>query len=100
MLAGAAVGIFNKTGGFSDSSEGLGTWNDIGNTAMSFLLPGSGYFMDKTDNFNISQEANYLGPQAYAGTYYNDLQTTKRNSGLKLWFGLNKYKSMLNKSKI
>lgn len=93
--AGAVVGLFNKTGGFSDSSEGLGTWTDIGNTVMSFLLPGSGYFMDKTKKFNISKEAQAL-QQAYAGTN-KELQKTENNSGIKLWF-TKTYNNLFNKA--
>ncbi len=96
MAAGLLYGIGNKVGAFGDSSQGLGTWNDLGNAALS-LIPGGG-LIPKTENFKISKEAEYLGPQAYAGTFYNDLQKTKRNSGLRILFGRNKYNNMLNKA--
>jgi hypothetical protein len=54
MAAGAAVMVLDKTGGFTDMSQGLGTGNDVGNAVMSFLLPGAGYFMPKTDNYKMS----------------------------------------------
>lgn len=96
IAAGLLYGIGNKAGVFGDSSQGLGTWNDLGNAALS-LIPGGG-LIPKTENFKISKEAEYLGPQAYAGTFYNDLQKTKRNSGLRILFGRNKYNNMLNKA--
>jgi hypothetical protein len=99
MAAGVLYGIGNKVGAFSDTSQGLGTWNDLGNAVFSLLPNGAGWWAPKTDKFNISREAEYLGPQAYAGTFYNDLQNTKRNSGLHILFGRNKYNNMLNKAK-
>lgn len=96
MAAGLLYGIGNKVGAFGDTSQGLGTWNDLGNAALS-LIPGGG-LIPKTENFKISKEAEYLGPQAYAGTFYNDLQNTKRNSGLRILFGRSKYNNMLNKA--
>lgn len=97
MAAGLAYGIGNKVGAFGDSSQGLGVGNDLGNALVS-LIPGLGWVLPKTKDFKISREAEYLGPQAYAGTFYNDLQATKRNSGLNIGFGRNKYNNMWSKS--
>jgi hypothetical protein len=61
MAAGALYGIGNKVGVFSDTSQGLGTWNDLGNATLS-LIPGLKYLLPKTKDFKISREAEYLGP--------------------------------------
>lgn len=97
MAAGAAVKIIDKTGGFSDLSEGLGTGNDIGNAIMSFALPGAGWFMPKTDKYKMSADMQVMS-RGYAGSV-KDAQKAQSNSGAKLWFGMNEANHMIENAK-
>lgn len=97
MAAGAAVMVLDKTGGFTDMSQGLGTGNDVGNAVMSFLLPGAGYFMPKTDNYKMSAGMQAM-QSGYAGAVQN-AGTAEGNSGAKLWFGRGKANSMIANAK-
>lgn len=91
MAAGAAVKIIDKTGGFSDGSKGLGTGEDIGNIAMSFLLPGAGWFIKPTDKYKMSAEMQAM-QSGYASAMKNNA-TAAGNSGAKLFFGADKANS-------
>lgn len=91
MAAGAAVKIIDKTGGFSDGSKGLGTGEDVGNIAMSFLLPGAGWFIKPTDKYKISAEMQAM-QGGYASAMKNNA-TAAGNSGAKLFFGADKANS-------
>ena len=93
MVAGAAVKVLDKTGGFSDVSEGLGAGNDIGNAIMSFALPGAGWFMPKTDKYKMSADMKVMS-RGYAGSV-KDAETAENNSGAKLWFGRSKANRMI-----
>ena len=93
MAAGAAVKILDKTGGFSDVSEGLGQGTDMGNAAMSFLLPGAGYFLPKTNTYKMSADMQAM-QNAYQGSML-DGNTAMSNSGAKLWFGRGKANGMI-----
>lgn len=93
MAAGAAVKILDKTGGFSDVSEGLGEGTDFGNAAMSFLLPGAGYFLPKTNEYKMSNDMQIMS-NAYQGSVSN-ANTAMNNSGAKLWFGRGKANGMI-----
>lgn len=95
MVAGALYGIGNKIGVFSDTSQGLGFWNDIGNATLS-LIPGLKYLLPKTDKLQISKEAQALGDQAYRGSIH-EMRTTQQNSGLNIGFGINEQKNRANK---
>jgi len=97
MAAGAAVKVIDKTGGFSDVSEGLGTDNDIGNAIMSFALPGAGWFMPKTDEYKMSADMKVMS-NAYAGAV-KDAGKAQSNSGAKLWFGRDKANRMIAEAK-
>mgnify|MGYP003425457516 FL=1 len=91
MAAGAVVKVIDKTGGFSDGSKGLGTGEDVGNMAMSFLLPGSGWFIKPTDKYKISAEMQAM-QSGYASAMANNA-TAAGNSGAKLIFGREKANS-------
>ena len=91
MAAGAAVKIIDKTGGFSDGSQGLGTGTDIGNIAMSFLLPGAGWFIKPTDKYKTSAEMQAM-QGGYASAMANNAQAAG-NAGAKLFFGKEKANS-------
>jgi len=60
MMAGAAVKVIDKTGGFSNVSEGLGTGNDIGNMFMS-SIPGPGWFTKPTTKYEMSADMQVMG---------------------------------------
>lgn len=91
MAAGAAVKIIDKTGGFSDGSQGLGTGEDIGNIAMSFLLPGAGWFIKPTDKYKMSGEMQAM-QSGYASAMANNAKAAG-NAGAKLFFGAEKANS-------
>ena len=91
MAAGAVVKVLDKTGGFSDGSKGLGTGEDIGNMAMSFLLPGAGWFLKPTDKYKMSAEMQAM-QSGYASAMANNA-TAAGNSGAKLIFGREKANS-------
>ena len=97
MAAGAAVKVIDKTGGFSDLSEGLGTGNDVGNAIMSFALPGAGWFLPKTDEYKMSANMKVMAG-GYAGSV-KDAQKAQSNSGAKLWFGRGKAQGMIEQAK-
>ena len=88
MLAGAINMGIDKTGGFTDSSKGLGGLTDFGNAAASILIPGAGWFTKKTIDYKVSDTLKESGA-SYSGTLdYNN--KAAQNSGAKLLFGRNK----------
>lgn len=93
MAAGAAVKVIDKTGGFSDLSEGLGTGTDVANAISSFLLPGAGWFTPKTDEYKTSADMKVMS-RSYAGSM-KDAKTAENNAGAKLLFGRGKANSMI-----
>lgn len=97
MAAGAAVKIIDKTGGFSDGSQGLGTGTDIGNIAMSFLLPGAGWFIKPTDKYKTSAEMQAM-QGGYASAMANNAEAAG-NAGAKLFFGKDKANSNIRVAK-
>lgn len=100
MAAGAAVKVIDKTGGFTDVSEGLGAGNDIGNAIMSFALPGAGWFFNdssKTDNYEMSANMAVMS-RGYAGSV-KDAKKAEGNAGAKLIFGRNKANNMIAEAK-
>lgn len=91
IAAGALNTIIDKTGGFSDASQGLGTGNDIGNAVASFI-PGLGWFTGKTADYTMSDELK--SSTGYTGTAKNG-ETAEKNAGAKLLFGKNKANKMI-----
>jgi hypothetical protein len=56
MAAGVALKVIDKTGGFTDASQGLGSTNDTLNAVASLALPGAGWFTSRTENYKISSD--------------------------------------------
>ena len=96
MAAGAAVKIIDKTGGFSDASEGLGTENDILNTVASIALPGAGWFTNKTKDYKMSGDMQVMSG-GYASSV-KDAQQAQKNAGAKIIFGRDKALDQINKA--
>lgn len=96
MAAGAAYGVMDKTGGFTDASEGLGGENDFWNGAASILVPGAGYFADKTEDYKMS--GALASSSGYAGTRQS-AQKAMKNAGAKLLFGRSKANDMIREAK-
>jgi len=65
----------------------------MGNAAMSFLLPGAGYFLPKTNTYKMSADMQAM-QNAYQGSML-DGNTAMSNSGAKLWFGRGKANGMI-----
>jgi hypothetical protein len=98
MAAGAAVKIIDKTGGFSDLSEGLGTGNDVLNGVTSFLLPGAGWFTPPTEEYEISSEMKSMA-SGYASSMKN-AKKVEANAGGKIIFGRNLANSNTHSAKV
>ena len=96
MAFGAAVKVIDKTGGFSDASEGLGTGNDVGNLLMSFV-PGAAWFTPKTDKYKTSADMKVMS-RGYAGSM-KDAETAEKNAGADLVFGRGKANSIIADAK-
>lgn len=96
MLAGGILMTFDKTGGFSDASEGLGDTTDTLNSIAALALPGAGYFLRRTDRYKKSQElatsASYTGTSA-------DGDTAQKNAGAKILIGRGKAQNMIRKQR-
>lgn len=96
MLAGGILMTFDKTGGFSDASEGLGDTTDTLNSMAALALPGAGYFLRRTDRYKKSQElatsASYTGTSA-------DGDTAQKNAGAKILIGRGKAQDMIRKQR-
>lgn len=91
VAAGAISTIIDKTGGYSDASQGLGTGNDIGN-AVASIIPGLGWLTGKTADYTMSDELK--SSTGYTGTAKNG-ETAEKNAGAKLLFGKNKANKMI-----
>lgn len=80
----AADSLVEGLGGKTDTSEGLGVGNDIGNMVASIALPGAGWLVGKTDKYSqseaIKKSSAYTG-EAAAG------EKVAKNAGAKLLFG-------------
>ena len=98
MVAGAALMGFNKTGGFTDASQGLGKKNDTLNAIASLAIPGAGWFTKKTLDYKVSDvlKQNAAG---YSGTL-DKANTAAQNAGAKILFGRNKANSMIANAKL
>lgn len=94
---GAAIGIganiIDATGGFTDTSKGLGGGNDALNFASSLALPGAGYFTKKIDNYNVSDR---LGSSSgYTGTASTNQNVSNNIAGRKILFGRGRAKDIV-----
>lgn len=93
---GAGLTIIDKTGGFSDASEGLGWGLDTANALSSILLPGAGYIAPKTDTLELDNKLASSG--SYTGTI-NSINETSKNANSRLLFGSNFANNQINKAK-
>lgn len=92
MAAGAGLMILDKTGGFTDASEGLGGGNDFLNTVSAAALPFAGYFTGKTEKYNMSDILS--SSSSYTGTAANGT-TTMKNANAKILFGRSRANNMI-----
>lgn len=98
MAAGAVNTIIDKTGGFTDASQGLGSGTDTLNKIASIALPGAGWFTGKTLDYDMSDTLKQ-NRASYGGSY--ELGTTaEQNSGAKLLFGKGKANKMIAKANL
>lgn len=88
MLAGAVNTIIDKTGGFTDASQGLGGGIDTLNSIASLALPGAGWFTKKTIDYKVSDILKQSGA-SYGGTL-DKANKAAQNAGAKLLFGRDK----------
>lgn len=88
MLAGAVNTIIDKTGGFTDASQGLGGGIDTLNSIASLALPGAGWFTKKTIDYKVSDILKQSGA-SYGGTL-DKANKAAQNAGAKLLFGRSK----------
>lgn len=96
MLAGAINMGIDKTGGFTDASQGLGKGTDTANMIASLAIPGAGWFTKKTENYKMSdtlkQSSGYTGTTATG-------QTAQQNAGAKILFGKGRANNMIKEQK-
>lgn len=97
MGAAAAVKILDKTGGFSDASEGLGGTNDTLNTLASMTLPGAGWFTKPIEKYKVSADTKAM-LNSYSGALANNTKAARNSEG-KILFGRGKAISMIHKAK-
>ncbi len=97
MAAGAAVMAIDKTGGFSDASEGLGRY-DTANKIASIAMPGAGWFTGKTKKYEMSDALQSMS-SSYGSTYALGTKA-KKNSGAKLVFGKGKANRMIDNATV
>lgn len=98
MLAGAINTAIDKTGGFTDASQGLGGGIGTLNSIASLALPGAGWFTKKTIDYKVSDVLKQSGA-SYGGTL-DKANTAAQNAGAKLLFGRSKANSMIAAAKL
>lgn len=96
MAAGAVNTLIDKTGGFTDASQGLGKGTDFLNKAAALAIPGAGWIAGKTDSYKVSDTLS--NSSGFANTL-SDGKTAQGNAGAKLLFGKKKANRMINNSK-
>lgn len=94
---GAIVMGIDKTGGFSDASQGLGRY-DTANSIASIAMPGAGWFTGKTKKYEMSDALQSMS-SSYGSTYALGTKA-KQNSGAKLVFGKGKANRMINNATV
>lgn len=97
MAAGAAVMAIDKTGGFSDASEGLGRY-DTANKIASVAMPGAGWFTGKTKKYEMSDALQSMN-LSYSSTYALGTKA-KNNSRAKLVFGKGKANRLIDNATV
>jgi hypothetical protein len=98
MAAGVALKVIDKTGGFTDASQGLGSTNDTLNAVASLALPGAGWFTSRTENYKISSDMKAMAG-GYASAMKNN-KTAERNAGAKILFGKARANSLIHVAKV
>ena len=98
MLAGAVNTIIDKTGGFTDASQGLGGGIDTLNSIASLALPGAGWFTKKTIDYKVSDILKQSGA-SYSGTL-DKANKAAQNAGAKLLFGRSKANGRIAAAKL
>lgn len=98
MAAGAALMGFDKTGGFTDASQGLGKKDDTLNAIASLAIPGAGWFTKKTIDYKVSDTLKQSGA-SYGGTL-DKANTAAKNAGAKILFGRSKANRMIANAKL
>lgn len=78
--------LIDKTGGFSDSTKGLGTGSDLGNTILSFV-PGLGWVSGTSRE--IQKDKAVQASSSYTGVA-DDVNNAAQNAGGKFLFGMDK----------
>lgn len=96
MLAGAVNTVIDKTGGFTDASQGLGKGTDTANMIASLAVPGAGWFTKKTEKYKMSDTLKQSS--GYTGTAATGV-TAQQNAGAKLLFGKKKANNMIREQK-
>lgn len=86
-LISAADSLVEGLGGKTDTSEGLGAANDIGNMVTSIALPGAGWWTKKTKRY--SQSEDIKKSSAYTGEAAAGEKVAK-NAGAKILLGSGK----------
>ena len=103
---GAAHTLIDKTGGMSSAtsrdkelsdSNNLSKATNTGNLISSFTTVGSGYFLKKTDKYNVSNELN--NSSAYTGLAADNRAISNNFSEKKLFFGRKKAQNILRNAK-
>lgn len=94
MGVGSALKFIDKTGGFMDSSKGLGGLADVGNAIGSFI-PGFGWLGRTTNELEDSQTV------AKSSSYANlrkteDFEKAQNNSNGTFLFGTGKANAIIN----
>lgn len=98
MLAGAMNTIIDKTGGFTDASQGLGGGIDTLNSIASLVLPEAGWFTKKTIDYKVSDILKQSGA-SYGGTL-DKANKAAQNAGAKLLFGRSKANGRIAAAKL
>ena len=103
---GAANTLIDKTGGMSSAtsrdkelsdSNNLSKAANTGNLISSFTAVGAGYFLKKTDKYNVSNELN--NSSAYTGLATDNRAISNNFSEKKLSFGRKKAQKILRNAK-
>lgn len=98
QAVGAGLMLFDKTGGFTDASQGLGKKNDTLNAIASLALPGAGWFTKKTLDYKVSDVLKQSGA-SYGGTL-DKANTAAQNAGAKILFGSGTANKKIAKAKL
>lgn len=94
----AVNNVIDATGGFSDTSKGLGGKNDTLNFISSLALPGAGWFTKKTQNYDVSDALS--SSSGYTGTASDNQEVADNLAGRKLIFGKGRANQKISDAKL